>query len=120
SKELLCGVLEEADSDNLAETFEARAIGGVRVCTNGDGGDAEDGAKVGGIGEFVEGKIALFLPCHGHDDVVAKEALIGIDEFTAGFWNLVVAIGIDIDHLHGAEYTAGTGSAAGCFEGGFG
>ena len=120
AEELAGGVLQEADADALAEAFETGAVGGVGVGSDGDGGDAEDGAEVGGIGEVVEGEIALLLPGHGDDDVAGEEALVGIDEFGAGLGHFVVAAGVDVDDLHGAEDAAGTGAAAGGFEGGFG
>ena len=95
AEELAGGVLQEADADALAEAFQAGAVGGVGVGADGDGGDAEDGAEIGGIGEVVEGEIALLLPGHGDDDVAGEEALVGIDEFGAGLWALIVAAGVD-------------------------
>src|SRR6202789_526931 len=67
AEELTGGVLQEADADGLAEALQTGAVRGVRIRTDGDGGDADDGAEVGGIGEVVEGEVALLLPGHGND-----------------------------------------------------
>ena len=92
----------------------------MRIGTDGNGGDAEDGAEVCGIGEVVEGQIALLLPGHGDDDVGCEKALIGVEEFGAGLRHLIVTAWVEVDHLHGAEEAAGVGAVACDFEGGFG
>src|SRR5271163_2189960 len=101
AEELAGGVLQEADADDLAEALEAGAVGGVGIRSDGDGGDAEDGAEVRWIGEIMQGEVALLLPRHGNDYFGFKKALIRIDEFAAGLADLIVAVGVDVDHLHG-------------------
>ena len=88
----------------------------MRIGSDGDGGDTEDGAEVRGIGEVVKGEVALLLPCHRDDDVGGEEALVGIDEFGAGFGELIVTAGVEVDHLHGAVHVAAMYTVAGCFE----
>src|SRR5271163_1173330 len=106
SEELTGGILEETDADGFAEALHARTIGGVGIDRDGDGGDAEDGSDVGGVCEVVDGEITFLLPGHRDDDVAAEETLIGIDEFDAGFWHLIVAVWVVIDGLHCAEEAA--------------
>ncbi len=84
--------------------------------SDGDGGDAEDGADVGGVDELVEREVAFLLPRHRDDDVAGEEALVGVDEFGAGLGNLVVAAGIDVDNLHGSDHAAVVCAVAGGFE----
>ncbi len=120
AEELTGRVLQETDADAFAEALEAGTVGGVRIGPDGDGGDAEDGAEVDGIGEVVEGEVALLLPGHGDDDVAGEKALVGIDELGAGLGDLIVTAGVEVDHLHGAEDAAGVCAVAGGFEGGFG
>src|ERR1700722_1301136 len=101
SDELAGGVLQQADADRLAEALEAGAVGSVRIRANADGGDADDGAEVGGGGEVVESEVALLLPRHRNDHLSGEEALVGVDELAAGLADLIEAIRVDVDDLHG-------------------
>src|SRR3981081_3273329 len=62
AEELTGRVLQVADAHALAEAFETWTVGGVRVGPDGDGGDAEDGGEIDGVGEVMKREVALLLP----------------------------------------------------------
>src|ERR1700722_6139009 len=68
----------------------------------------------------MQGEVALLLPRHGNDHLGCEKALVRVDEFAAGLADLIVAVGIDVDHLHGAEDVAGFRTVVVGCEGGFG
>lgn len=65
SKELAGGILQKTDADGPAEAFKAGAVNVVRIGTDGDRGDADDGAEVFGVGEVVGGGVAFSCQVRG-------------------------------------------------------
>lgn len=72
-------VLEKAVSSVSAEALPARAVGGVRVDSDGDGGGACDGNQVEGVLDVIEGEMGLLLrrERYGNADVEKSRIRVG-------------------------------------------
>lgn len=113
SKELAGHILREADAGRRCEALYPWAVGGVRIDSDREGGDADDGADVGEVGDVVEAEIALLLPGERNDYVGRQKLLIGIDQFAAGLAQSGGGIGFDADDSYRSDGVAGRHTIAG-------
>jgi len=80
AEELTGHVLRVADAHIAAKPGHAGAVGGVGVGAHGNGGDAEDGNGVEGVGDVANGEPGFLPRRHGLDLGTVEEAVVPVDE----------------------------------------